>query len=127
MDMDIDNLEAGPELDKLVAERVMGLVPCTHWVDGFSTMSIIHGDECDGTPYLNCHDAKPGRWTKKYSTDIAAAWEVVEKFKPEVEICCLHNGTYRAWLGAPLKTEWHGFAPIAPLAICRAALKAVIK
>lgn len=79
--MDIDKLEAGRELDALVAERVMEI-----------DLAAVR-DEVGWYKH-------PDGYTRReppclpYSTEIAAAWEVVEK------------------LGA------------VPLAICRAALKA---
>jgi len=76
-----------------------------------------------------------GLWDSKDerdpSQDITAAWQVLEKFKADgwaVEVqweimdgggdwfCALDNS----------HKEWYGFAETAMLAICRAALKAVV-
>ena len=152
--MDYATMEAGPEMDALVAEKVMGL--CTEhdlWPIHFPIQRI------------NVH-AIPQHWHCRkcgcvvttplaepdlplYSTDIAAAWQVVEKmvakmsyedpgfrwegplFKPE------HN--YLTAEGYPLGTtcwyvrlenegERHWVCAESPaLAICRAALMAVEK
>lgn len=117
--MNIGEMESGPELDALIAEKVMGLE--RHEDHGHSDCSA-------------CDEAR-----KKYSTDIAVAWEIVEKLKgkkwlgPEWK----SPDTYMTQQGYPLGTEaWYVrvevkglfewvFGATAPLAICRAALKAV--
>lgn len=122
--MNYDELEAGPELDRLVAERVMG-----H--DVFS----IGGEglqEARGTETRNL---------ARYSTDIAAAWEVVDHLW--LSISKTGYGIYRfsinrhddkaeGWSAmfamdpqGDVSTHSQGHAPTAPLAICRAALLAV--
>lgn len=123
-------MEAGRELDRLVAEKIFGRDP----------MNARHGLHKDGDieyhwGYPLGHDVAP-----YYSTNIAAAWEVVEK---------LYADGYWAELQTPwnepggeanqghscgftpfLTTGWNGVpdhwtpAPTMPLAICLAALKA---
>jgi len=103
----LSELEAGPELDSLVDEKIFG------------------------REYIRGYGALP------YSTDIGAAWEVVEKMRN------WPNGHW--WLSlsqiAGVRGEWRaGFsfggmavdhspkfvvADTAPLAICLAALKAI--
>lgn len=108
----IDEMQAGPELDALVAERVMG------W---WATK-----DECSPTgtwPYRPISDPELyGSFCP--SRSIAAAWEVVEKLGPYFSVEQYPGG--RAW-AAHFKTSYGtgAYAPTAPLAICRAALKAV--
>lgn len=110
--MKTDVLEAGRELDALVAQKVMG------WPLHIKCFSC-----CEENP----SHAHTGLRVPNYSTDIAAAMELVKK------------------LGSPVRLywdcdEWHfemysdgitraygcasGFDG-APLAICRAALKAM--
>ena len=109
---EIDKLEAGRKLDALVAEKVMG------WISGNSATVTTTGDV---------------KWfeTPAYSTSISAAWEVVEKFEDSevfrndddngpIEWHCRLGYWKTGILG-------HGIAPTAPLAICRAALKAVVE
>lgn len=71
--MDIDKLEAGRELDILVAEKVMGL----KLSDGpFTKGDYYPVTECrehGGKPMLHYHPIPD------YSTDIAAAWEVLKE------------------------------------------------
>jgi hypothetical protein len=108
---EILNMEAGREMDALVAEKVMG--------------------------YERVPDIKPygfgDAWLQHYSTDIAAAWQVVGK---------LENNDF--WWEAsnvvpnsdPIVYEWK-FVTVgrqgeaceftAPLAICRAALLATLE
>lgn len=92
-------MKPGPELDALIAERVMGL-------DMSKTFSDEYG---------------------KYSTDIGAAWEVVQKLEDYSPVirksdsgqwqCALHHGEKLAVYGDLVNT--------APLAIALAALKAI--
>lgn len=110
-------LPAGRELDILVAEKVMGY---EHFVD-----------EADGTDRLRGNGIIMPIHLPAYSTDIAAAWEVVEKLRAEWMI---RVGTADL-LGTPWKcVMWQrymttggpfGEADTAPLAICRAALGVV--
>lgn len=113
--VDVDAMVAGREMDALVAEKVMGLKP--PW------------------PILAFYEPSP----PAYSTDIAAAWEVLDKafdVVPGMESgfpAVLHwrNDWRVAMLDGncvPMKTTDGGklivaIASTAPLAICRAALK----
>jgi hypothetical protein len=110
------DLNPGRELDALVAEKVMGRRFTRHLCE-------------PGTP--------PHEWVDsdvpEYSTDIAAAWGVVEKLREHfagVEVMALtktnaNPNYFEAKLWA--NTWVHSFAeaPTAPHAICLAALKAV--
>lgn len=137
-------MNPGRELDALVAEKVMGWkrVEKPH---KFGTGITIHL-RAPGKPeepntvceYITGDIAAPclpSEFIPKYSTDIAAAWYVVEKIK--------HNGPAEAKdMDATLTIEeadgewwvgwrWHEWtgdgasAQSAPHAICLAALKAV--
>lgn len=111
----MNNLPAGRELDLLVAERVLGDMVARHTAMG----------------------------PRPYSTDIAAAWEVVEKLRemvasvragslvitpyayPQVsgdEWCVMHN--YDGYDGRH-DARWRVSAKTAPHAICLAALQAL--
>jgi len=89
-------MKPGRELDALIAEKVMG------WSWG------IIGDLIPA-----------------YSTDISAAWEVVEEMGD-----CLHlrqhgeQGEWEAWFCGYPNSKAHG--ETAPEAICKAALLAVM-
>jgi hypothetical protein len=107
-------MKAGRELDALVAEKVMGIVATT-------TASANHPWLVEGTPLK-----VP---VPPFSTDIARAWQVVEKMHAtgfEVSV-----NTMQDWIekcecivskGVLLSVSAN--APTAPLAICLAALKA---
>ena len=116
-------LPAGQELDALVAEKVVGLIPGKDWHSPCFDVMF-----CD-------------RPCPPYSTSIAAAWAVVDKVWKTLPLCT--HGTYRFMLNrrepygeyvcefAPdadgdWTTHATGQADTAPLAICRAALKAVM-
>lgn len=89
-------MKPGRELDLLVAEKIFGWSP-----------SQVY----DKHSYLS------------YSTDISAAWEVVEKVKSEysvtIDTCLEHEGK---WLCTFAYHQVEGDS--APHAICLAALKA---
>ena len=126
---DIDAMPAGREMDALVAERVMGWVHFT-WkgYSYFLPQNEIPGPDVQLMIY-------PGRPVPLYSTDIAAAWLVVDKMGlslVRVDAARWLVGQYRE--SEYLDTEmgcidghfhYAGFAvsDTAPLAICRAALK----
>jgi hypothetical protein len=106
--MDIDSLEAGPVLDALIMGKV------------FNEPAYPHG-------YT----------TSPYSTDIAFAWEVVEEIRKMGFIiqfwiegrdnrkyeCIIETYDYNDEYGRG--SRWVSYAPTAPLAICRAALKVI--
>lgn len=117
-------MEPGRELDALIAEKVMGCRP--------------EADTSGDGPVCGCidrsHSDKLG-WLKEYSTDIAAAWEVVEKlrspskmfFEIRFEDKCWSAQFYTAKASVELVRRWYGTGLLdsAPHAICLAALKAV--
>lgn len=119
---EIDKLEAGREIDALVAEG-MGL---TITEASRHTDSIVYDIENAGRFFAP---------VSRYSTSISSAWEVVEKFKDYLYL--YHNsrlcgpGPYDVmWEcklveGEPKEDprRYYGVAPTAPLAICRAFLK----
>lgn len=124
----MSELPAGRELDALIAEKVMGLSP-VEWVGD----SLLYGDQDTG-----------GR-VPHYSTDIRAALQVLEHMSPAKRVgqaylpCITLNAPVAEgqWPDdVPLgrwSVEWFDGvqtlscedAETAPLAICRAALKAV--
>ena len=118
----MDQLEAGRELDALVAEKVMGWrIKGKDWVDehgryqgAVETYWVI----ADGGPSKGWHP----------STDIAAAWLVVEKLGWQY-VFRLGNRDDKWWCVLSVEPDWQlsdncAEAPTAPLAICRAALAA---
>ena len=120
--MKIEEMEAGPEMDALVAEQVMGW----HWgeaEDGVATWT--HTDS--GIAWAV---AEP---TFSPSTNIADAWQVVEKLIGlGYWISLSHNGNqhaacwdFRLCDRATESKREIAIEATAPLAICRAALKAV--
>jgi hypothetical protein len=116
--MNIDTMPAGQELDALVAEKVMG------WDIHFKDPELRGGKE-----HWRDHERStnwlPEQWCP--SSDISAAWEVLEKVQDV--------GSLERFGGFGWRCEVHSVSPnfvdcaaegdTAPLAICRAALKAV--
>ena len=136
--MNADELEAGRELDVLVAEKVMGLIPCDKWratYGGYGmaitmqgALHVNDGCEHDGRCYPIGHPSC-------YSTNIAAAWEVVEKLnKMQLGWFSLEQfgargqeeWTAMIWTGGEDEADcFAGHAETVPPAICHAALKAI--
>src|ERR1051326_982796 len=105
--IDIDNLPASPELDALVAEKVMG------WTN---VRLISATDNGDPTPSWHGDPPTGGRGfpPPAYSTAIAAAWEVVDKWKslnPDYFVGVTWNTTdpaYENYWNCALWREWKG-------------------
>lgn len=139
-------MEAGPEMDALVAEKIMGWkrVQPPKWdYDGpLPDQGEVLASPCLIELINNGEYKWPPKGVipftffinKRYSTDMAAAWEVVEKFTANGEFARIERGT-TGGLGCPVIPHWEvglskdGYcywskAPTAPLAICRAALLA---
>lgn len=131
--VNIDQMPAGRELDALVAERVMGCKVRRRIFDGVGGTP----SEPESFTELSCqcptgprHSSSGG--TNYYSTDIAAAWEVVEKVRDLVpaekfSVDWVSNNMTNKWQAG----WWGGGVPVlvcgedtAPLAICRVALTA---
>lgn len=137
--MRVDNMPAGREMDALVAEKVMG------WTDiQWQTFPGENGEEVKAfargvSPIGDLRVIVPN-----YSTDITAAWEAAEKIplkytegyvsvtrtaagNPQYLYDCVAcNRIYDSggW-AEPERFSVVGHADTAPLAICRAALKAM--
>lgn len=125
-------MEAGSELDMLVAEKVMGYVwrrinslrSILTLPDSHEPVVVKEGKQFTLIGYQKKH-------LPAYSTDIAAAWTVAERLRNDftrVEIhlvenvaCVLLAVGDELSENYPVTTE----AVTAPIAICLAALKAV--
>jgi uncharacterized protein YjaG (DUF416 family) len=115
-------MEAGRELDAAVAETVFG------WYD----ISLMTNSSNNFTNYQGF---SPGihsrRKIKNYSTDISAAWEVAEKFQTyqvtKTHQVNLPNGLEDMYRAIVKANKFVAYARTAPLAICRAALLAVME
>ncbi len=92
-------MKPGPELDALVAKKVMG------WIEM---------DEPESTRLLY-------RMPKWYSTHIGPAWLVVEQLKDRFRGIEWYTIEWRASFGIG------AYAPTVPEAICKAALLAVLE
>lgn len=125
-------MNAGRELDALVAEKVDGLEVAwgETWTfedwNGSAGRTEKHGP---GVP-KNGHDSSivpPLEAVPWYSTSHEAAWSMVERMHGHLLALEQHRDGYRAVfrdsLTGPRKSDW-ARAPTAPLAICLAALKA---
>jgi hypothetical protein len=73
---------------------------------------------------LVMHDPMGQVWSRHYSTDISAAWEVVEKMQGDFWKLEFIGGSYRARF---INSKLHQWELTAPLAICRAALLTVLE
>lgn len=114
------SMEPGPELDALIAEKVMGWKKESYrWMCDSVYVHTVHNED-HGTYYEECMPWRP-------SELISHAWEVVEKFKGGFDVC--KNPLSKLWDVYVLPEGESRIAltnmPTAPHAICLAALKAV--
>lgn len=133
--MKIEEMPAGREMDALVAEKVMGLTVVPDLISGSgfraTDMSRPSAFQPELEPPMPLFEANP---IKPYSTDIAAAWEVVEKIRLNATLDHIEErheaeGVWVVQFCAKTSNEpwWHehAYGDTVPLAICRAALLAV--
>lgn len=126
----IDEMPAGRELDDLIATNVMG------WHRNYGPFWLYS----DGRQVLDWTvDPLPPGWENasmsdrfRPSTSIEAAWLVVEKLKESKWSVCVEDTTpapnwWVCFAHNIEDKEFHAEAPTPPLAISRAALKAVQK
>jgi Phage ABA sandwich domain len=117
-----EQLTAGRELDALIAEKVMGWTDIQRAVSGYV-----------GHPPVWNHPRVVFTSPPAYSTEIVAAWQIVEPaefFELAYTPGVWHRNHYdkqERWMCSIVIAGQHGKtrAASAPLAICRAALKAV--
>ena len=123
--MTIDEMQAGPEMNALVAEKVMGWTRCSNedcqgcdhpiYLTGGRWIVRVPGRDWDDDDYIFAP-----------STGISAAWMVVEKMR---EMGFMFRLQSFDTVGAEFQQPWGFFvsssATTAPPAICKAALKAV--
>jgi len=137
-------MKPGRELDALVAEKVFD----KSWPKGGQWIRLeysrIFNEQCSGQKYV--HGGEPhmndriNDFLPAYSTDISAAWKVVEKLTAEGYCPALVNDDFGHWALSfsgtqPVEEKTNGcistwcdevdWADTAPHAICLAALKAV--
>jgi len=103
-------------LDREVAEKVFG-----------NNVFTIGSDWSDRRNIQEGHNDRGSRILARYSTDIRAAFEVVEEMRRRGFVLCLAQNEHDIW-----EAEFEGNnmfkwsdAETAPLAICKAALEAV--
>jgi len=107
----MNETKAGRELDRAIAEKVMG-----RKVTWDAPDVLLPGPPDNDAP--------------NYSTSIDAAWEVVEKLRPEFDVVleCV-TSEFNCHINKPGRVGTpdhnHVRADTAPMAICLAALKAV--
>lgn len=127
---DAEDLKPGRELDALVATKVMGWTLRRFW-----PVSDLRDDRSKPCESWTAPGGTYERQLPAYSTDIAAAWEVVEKFEvvelikgEEFARCRIRVGKgHPAYeKGNDWVTDESDTSAI-PHAICLAALKAVAK
>ena len=124
---EILKLEPGPELDRLMAEKVMGWkrttegAPpgCAYWKDD------------DG--FVRANETPGGSLNWNPSTDIAAAWQVVEKLASKGIVVVIESEGALNNIYEVLFHRWGSDAIVGIArgsiceAICRAALLAVME
>lgn len=119
----VEGIKTGRDLDALVAEKVMG------WTGIEMSAYVPYGrDACGNDPSGEGGFYNSGRKVlPRYSTDIAAAFSVIEKMNTRRILVGIGNseiGWQVAFFAQGLK-PWRADAPKLPEATCRAALHAM--
>jgi len=146
---DVDELKVGEELDKLVATRVFGMVPCKAWEwENFGSAGgpalvlnkCEHYDSKTGWRFSRREcwpDVKRskgmGGWLggpPTFSDNMTIAWAIVEEMAKRGFACnmSLNYPDHVAWAGfaKPNSTSVPGVVSESmPEAICKAALKII--
>lgn len=134
-------MEAGEALDVLIAEKVMG---CKLWkkMDALANAkdqkeyekyrwAFDYACECPGEIHMDKSSSDDCNvWLKRYSTDISAAWEVVEELKGDYWFSFYYTveGKWEAMFNAHFPRQNPSFdaeSDLAAHSVCLAALKAV--
>lgn len=117
-----DTQKAGREMDAMVAEKVMGAVPCGAWRRFNSYEWIKDNSACEHAAcYPIGHDGKPS--APQYSKNLNAAWRVVEKMHGDGVST---SPVWRAWLREWSRYDWMAMSSErAAEQVCVCALKAV--
>lgn len=125
-EQEIDAMEAGRELDALVAEKIMGWKVVDGWWDMGDGRSWPVEDWCDDYERVIQEAFRP-------STDMSAAWYAIERVeatgKWASSVNAVRDQSPNKWCTEFWPTDnWSprvisSYAETAPLAICRAVLK----
>ncbi len=109
------------DIDMLIATEIMGWTILSHWEPGV-VKHLLDENGCEVRP----PEFKP------YSTDIAAAYEVMEKLSENfadvsISVGCkaLKGQRYVCKLTVNIYAEYIKVADTAPMAICLAALETI--
>ena len=129
--LNIDQMPAGRELDALIAERVMGLEICSD----SSKPHLMYHDKVRLRQNAVCLSHGLARTAvPRYSTNIASAWLIRDRLHQLKFILSVRDDASAAvvWCdifrpGISKEFVVRDFAPTAPLAICKAALRAITK
>lgn len=114
MELNTNQMQAGREMDALVAEKVFG--NHVEWVNfNGDNYPFWVGLKLPGTPII-LPDGREAHDIRRYSTDITDAWKVLEATDRFYSLTKKSDG----WLAAA--NGYHGFGETAPLAICLLAL-----
>ena len=142
-EQDIDKLEAGREMDILVAEHVMGQQDFSH--PGFFWYESTTEDGTDGWDGFYCprcslsgspdqDHSSPPKCVRHYSTNIADAFLGVEKLRADYQFSIWTSLTVGREFRCRIRkkgTAWDDrftfFGSFLPLVLCRAMLKAVME
>lgn len=116
------------ERDILVATRVMGLPEPMESPFNGKWIHHVARETYPGSGVFK-EDRDRQSELRSYTTDISAAWEVVEKMQQKYTYSLSHEthwDFYQAWLENPVGDEFaNANAPTMPEAVCLAALRAL--
>lgn len=118
----------GRELDVLIAEKVMGQTDLAHLQGCYEESTLPDGDGYEGffCPRCKRSASDTGPCAPSYSSNIAAAFQVVERMNElRYSVSIYSQGSWRVEFEDRTDnlTEYRAFGDTLPLAICRAALE----
>ena len=133
---EILTMEAGNELDKVIGETIMELISCDDWE--YFNLGSAGGpvlrktcshkrDGCYPTKTIDSTFGKVGG-CPRYSTDISAAWQVVEELIKQYVFNLYYDDVGELWVCKLFdgQQEHKGYGNM-PEAICKAALLAKLE
>lgn len=132
---EIDAMEAGPEMDRLVAEKAMGcrvltLAESMDRAFGYDGSSGRLGEffcGCPRTPHETADDGDGyNHWLTCYSTDLNAAVEACGKYAWTLRVFGDNHQAIISLSQLIASVEVCGYGPTPALALCRALLKATL-
>lgn len=121
----MNEIQAGPELDKRITEQVLRRWPCDEWT--YVSFGSVRGRRKNCQQHDGCY---PRGFYSHYSRSIQAAWEIITEMRKRgywynllnFDVCGKGTLIECSFINDGLD-NWTADAETAEMAICLAALK----